>query len=84
MEKGYLRLVPQESVKGLIDYFHVPKGPTDIRLVFNGTSCGLNNTVYASNFWLPMSNTMTRLLSFGYRGVDIDIGEMFLNFHIQG
>ena len=61
-------------------YFPVPKGADDIRVVFNETSCGLNNNVFASSFWLPMSNTMTRLLSFGYRVVDIDIGEKFLNF----
>ena len=31
-------------------YFPVPKGADDIRVVFNGTSCGLNNTVFASIF----------------------------------
>ena len=30
-----------------------------------------------------MSGTMTRLLSFGYRVVDMDIGEMFLNFPLH-
>ena len=59
------------------------KGPDDIRMVLNGASCGINDALFASNFWLPMSNTMTRLLSFGYRAVDVDLGEMFLNFPLD-
>lgn len=61
----------------------MPKGDTNIRVVYNGTSCGVNGAHFASNFWLPMTNTMTRLLSFGYRTVDVDIGEMFLNFPLD-
>ena len=83
LNKGYLKLTPVHQIKNFIDYFPVPKGPTDIRLVFNGTSCGVNGALFASNFWLPMSGTMTRLLSFGYRVVDMDIGEMFLNFPLH-
>ena len=70
-------------MRSYIDYFAVPKGLDDIRMVLNGSSCGLNDAVFASNFWLPMSRTMTRLLSFGYRVVDIDIGEMFPNFPLH-
>ena len=29
----------------LLQYFAVPKGETDIRVVFNGTSCGLNDAL---------------------------------------
>ena len=83
LRKGYLKFTPLQEVKSFIDYFPVPKGPDDIRLVFNGTSCGVNEALFSSNFWLPMSGTMTRLLSFGYRVVDMDIGEMFLNFPLH-
>ena len=34
-------------------------------------------------FWLPTVNTLCRLLSFGFRAVDIDIEEMFLNFSLR-
>ena len=61
----------------------MPKGEDDIRMVFNGSSCGLNSVLFASNFGLPSSSTMTRLLSFGYKVVDMDIGEMFLNFPLH-
>ena len=78
-----MKFVPEKSVNSYIDIFGVDKGPDYIRMVLNGASCGINDSLFASNFWLPMSNTMTRLLSFGYRAVDVDLGEMFLNFPLD-
>ena len=66
LSKGYLKFVPEKLVKSYIDIFGIDKDPDDIRMVSNGASCGINDSLLASNFWLPMSNTMTRLLSFGY------------------
>jgi hypothetical protein len=63
-----------------MDFLEVDKGNADIRMVYNGTSCGLNDTLWAPNFWLPMPAAAARVLGFGYYMVDIDIGEMFLNF----
>jgi hypothetical protein len=40
-------------IKSVIDYFEVPKDD-DICLVYNGSSCGLNDCLWAPNFWLPM------------------------------
>ena len=80
LQKGYLIFTHEKEVKSYIDYSAIPKDLVDIRIVFNGSSCGLNLALFASNFWLPMSNTMTRILSFGYRVVDMDVGEMFPNF----
>ena len=81
--KGYLVVDSPSNIKNYIDYFTVMKGLTDVRVVFNGTSCGLNAATWSSNFWLPQSSSMTRLLSFGYKAVDIDLGEMFLNFPLH-
>ena len=67
LQKGYLHFTAEHHVQSYIDYFAVPKGLEDIRMVINGSSCGLNSAIFASNFWLPMSGTMTRLLSFGYK-----------------
>ena len=83
LKNGYLVFTQEDEVHSYIDYFAVPKGLDDIRMVLNGSSCGLNAAIFASNFWLPMSNTITRLLSFGYRVVDIDIEEMFPNFPLH-
>ena len=83
IDKGYIVLTHPTEVDNYIDYFSVPKGEDNIRLVFNGTSCGLNASTWSSKFWLPMSNTLTRLLSYDYQVVDLDLGEMFLNFPIH-
>ena len=80
IKREYIKLVPSTNIKKIIDYFAVTKTMLDIRVVFNGTSCGLNDATWASNFWLPTSLSMTRLLNFGYKVVDIYIGEIFLNF----
>ena len=83
INRGYLVLDSPANIKNYIDYFTVMKGSTDVRVVFNGTSCGLNAATWSSNFWLPSSSSMTRLLSYGYKVVDIDLGEMFLNFPLH-
>jgi hypothetical protein len=68
-----------DFIMSYIDYFGVPKAD-DIRVVYNGASCGLNETVWAPNFWLPTAKSATRVLNYNYCGVDLDLGEMFLNF----
>ena len=70
-------------MKNFIDTFHIPKGDDDIRMVLNGTSCGLTMVVFAPNEWLPYSPIITRLLHFGYKLVDLDIGECFLNLNLH-
>jgi len=82
IKRGYLKFIPSWRVKNLIDYFGVPKAD-DIRMVQNGSSCGLNSSVWASNFWLPTSQSMTRVLGYNYKSVYIDLGEMFLNFPLD-
>jgi hypothetical protein len=87
IERGYVvtnqdpQSIPdcQDFVRSLIDYFGVPK-EKDIRLVYNGTSSGLNKSVWAPNFWLPTPRTASRSLNFNYCGVDVDMGDFFLNF----
>jgi len=85
VQRGYLKLevATDSKIKNVIDYFGVEKGESDIRVVFNGTSCGLNGAVWAPNFWLPPAKSMVRALSFNFKAVDIDLGEMFLNFPLS-
>jgi hypothetical protein len=65
-----------------VDFFEVDKD-SDIRLFYNGTSCGLNNALWAPNFFLPTPATVARALGFGYYMIDINLGEMFLNFPLH-
>jgi hypothetical protein len=91
LDKGYVTMfidkelmTPWEGdtnsfVESLMEYFDVPKAD-DIRLVYNGTGCGLNVRVWAPKFWLPVPKSATNLLNFDYCSVDIDLGDFFLNF----
>ena len=63
----------------LTQYFTVPKGDGDVRMVFNGKKSGLTGALWAPSFWLPNAVSMLRILSFGHKAVDIDLGEHFLN-----
>ena len=83
IDRDYMHFEKRSNIKNLIDYFGVEKGTTDIRVVFNGTSCGLNDSLWAPNFWLPTSKSMVRILGYNYMPVDLDLGEMFLNFPLS-
>ena len=69
----------REFVESFMEYFYVDK-VGDIRMVYNGTSCGLNPAVWAPNFWMPTGLSATRVLDFNFCNVDVDLGECFLNF----
>jgi hypothetical protein len=81
LDRHYASYDPEDEnfVTSLIDNFSVPKDD-DIRVVWNGTSCGLNDAVWAPNFWLPTAKTASNLLNYNYCSVDVDLGEMFHNF----
>jgi hypothetical protein len=64
-------------------FFAVPKGDTDIRLVKNGTSSGLNAHLWAPWFALPTICALLRVLEIDTFMADSDIGEMFLNFMLE-
>jgi hypothetical protein len=83
LDRGYV-VAPLmiDFIRSLMDFFEVEKD-SDIRLVYNGTSCGLNDALWAPNFWLPTPATAARSLGYGYYMVDIDLGEMFLNFPLH-
>lgn len=44
-------------VRNTVPFFSVPKGDDDIRVVFDGTSCGLNETLWSPNFFLPTARS---------------------------
>ena len=67
-------------VKSLTSYFSVPKGEDDIRMVYDGTKCGLNQVLWSPWFPLPTIQMHLRGVNPGTFMGDIDIGDMFLNF----
>jgi hypothetical protein len=68
------------KVTSLMHMFYMPKGKKDIRMVYNGTASRVNDCLFAAHFSLPTIQQVTRALLPGYYQVDMDIGEMFLNF----
>ncbi|KAI2505417.1 hypothetical protein MHU86_9030 [Fragilaria crotonensis] len=72
LEEGY--------VESKVHFFGVPKGEDDIRVVFDGTSSGLNECLWAPNFYLPTSRAASTMLTFSTWMADADFGEMFHNF----
>jgi hypothetical protein len=77
LSRGYVTIATYPSeLKSLIDYFYVPKD-SDIHPVYNGSSCKMNQALWALNFWLPMAKSALQVLGRGYYSVDIDLGEFF-------
>jgi hypothetical protein len=72
--------IAPEPVSNLTDFFDVPKGEIDIRVVYNGTTSGLNEKLWSPGFFLPNADSAGRLLMYNSYTVDADLGEMFLNF----
>ena len=67
-------------VTSLTNFFSVPKGQDDIRLVYIGTSSGLNDQLWVPGFPMPTIETILRD-KFPHSWMDdSDLGEFFLNF----
>jgi hypothetical protein len=77
IERQYIRKGP---VKAFIDYFEVPKGPDDIRVVYHGSNSGLNAQLCTPRFYMPNGYAATNVMSFETYLTDSDVGEMFPNF----
>ena len=67
-------------VRNLTRFFAVPKGETDIRMVYDSTVAKLNDCLWAPWFAMPTVRNHLRAIDVGSYMADVDIGEMFLNF----
>ena len=71
------------TLKSLIKYFAVPKGDSDLRIVFDASANGLNDAVWSPSFWLPTVESMLRALTPTSFMLDRDVGEQFHNFPLH-
>jgi hypothetical protein len=79
-KRGY---IPPGKIFWGTHYFCVDKGLDDIRIVYNSTSCGLNEVLWAPRFGLPtVKQTLWALLP-GYFQCNLDVGEQFLNYPLH-
>ncbi len=80
IQRKYLH---QTYIKSLINFFDVPKGESDIRLVYDGTKSGLNDAVWAPNFFLCSVDSALMWANAETWYSDRDLGEMFLNYFLD-
>ena len=78
-DRGYIGPGP---VRSLTSYFAVPKAQ-DIRMVYDATKSGLNDTLWAPSFPMPMVDSQLRAVDTTTWMGDNDLGEMFLNFMLD-
>jgi len=77
------RYLNKGFVKSLINYFAVPKGLNDIRIVYDGTKSGLTDAVWVPNFYMPSIDSLLLYCSPKTWFSDMDLGEMFLNYFMD-
>jgi hypothetical protein len=77
---GYIKAGKLESGTS---FFSVDKGAMDIRMVYNGTSCGLNDILYAPHFGLPTVRATLRAILPGFFQCDLDVQDQFLNYRLH-
>jgi len=75
-----LRYICPGQVDSLTSFFAVPKGDSDVRMVYDGTKSGLNDSMWAPWFSLPTIEAHLRFVSDTTFLSDLDIGDMFHNF----
>jgi hypothetical protein len=74
------RYIAPGFVSSLTSFFAVPKGADDIRMVYDASVSGLNDSIWVPRFPLPTIKTHLRAVEEGTYMADLDVGEMFLNF----
>ena len=77
------RYIAKGTVSSLTSFFSVPKGKDDIRMVYDGTKSGLNDSMWVPRFGLPTVETHLRSIEEGTFMADVDVGECFLNFPLH-
>jgi hypothetical protein len=58
--KGYISPGP---VKSLTRYFAIPKGETDVRMVYDATVSSLNDCLWVPSFVLPDTESLVNLMN---------------------
>jgi hypothetical protein len=64
-------------------YFCKDKGTSYIRMVYNGTSCGLNAHLRAPHYGLLSVTHTLQALREGYYQCNLDVGKQFLNYKLH-
>ncbi|KAG7368517.1 hypothetical protein IV203_031260 [Nitzschia inconspicua] len=74
------RYISPGHVLSLTSFFAVPKGEDDIRMVYDGTASGLNDSMWLPKFRMSTIETHLRFVEPETFMADVDVGECFLKF----
>ena len=80
---GGKHYITEGLVKSLTSFFAVPKGDSDIRVVYNLTACGLNEALWAPSFWMLTIDSILDVATHKSWFRNIDAAEMFLNYKMD-
>jgi hypothetical protein len=79
-KRGYIGV---GLVSSLTSFFAVPKGTDDIRMVYDASKSGLNESIWVPRFPLPTMVNHLRAVERGTYMADLDVAEMFLNLNLH-
>jgi hypothetical protein len=74
------RYIGEAFIPSLTSFFAVPKGIDDIRMVYDGTVSGLNESIWVPRFVLPTIETHLWGVDEHTFMSNVDVGDCFLNF----
>jgi hypothetical protein len=77
------RYIVTGKVTHLTFLFAVPKGDDDIRIVWDSTGNGVNETLWTPSFGIPSVKALTGYIVAGTFMGDFDIGECWHNFMVH-
>lgn len=83
LNRRYIEVVRDSEVQSYMFMFDVPKGDSDVRIVYDGSKSGFNDATWAPWFALPTVEAMSRTVLPSCWCGDRDFGEMFLNFPLH-
>ena len=83
LDRRYIEVVPDSSLQSYMFMFDLPKGESDVRIVYDGSKSGFNDSTWAPWFALPTVESMSWTVLPGCWCRDRDVGEKFLNFHLH-
>ena len=78
--RGYITEV---VILALTSFFTVPKVTDGIRMVFDATEIGINNSLWDPNFMLLSMFIFLMMVGLYRYMIDLDVGEMFYNFQLS-
>lgn len=83
IEKGYIEICNIELMEVMMYMLHVPKGKSDVCMVYDGSKSGLNEALWAPWFALPTVDSVAWWVVVGSWLANNDYRKQFLNFPLH-